>query len=420
MTRAQTTQAGLAGWQRPLLPAALLEESGGRRTPRDWFVDALMYASSIGFGVAILGSTAAERSDATMVLDVACGAVAFVALWFRRRHPLAVAVLIIALSGFSALSAGAALVACFNAALRIAPRPLAGVAALALASVVVSAAAYGGGPDYDWGGLVVGTLLTVVVLGWGLFARAQRDLVRSLHERAARLEAERRLHEDAAREAERRRIAREMHDVLAHRISLLSVHAGALEFRPDAPPAEIAAAAGVVRGAARAALQELREVVGMLREDEGDGADGAGPAAAGRATEPPQPTLGEVPALVEESRAAGTRVTLRIDAGDCDAVPAALGRTAYRIVQEGLTNARKHAPGAAVDVEVGGGEGRLVVSVVSRRPVGARADAGDGPPGAGTGLIGLGERVALAGGELEHGPDAEGDFALRATLPWSP
>jgi signal transduction histidine kinase len=101
-------------------------------------------------------------------------------------------------------------------------------------------------------------------------------------------------------------------------------------------------------------------------------------------------------------------------------LPVALGRTAYRVVQEGLTNARKHAPGAAVDVAVSGnGSGGLVVEVVSRRPVGvAVAAAGDRLPGAGTGLIGLAERVALTGGELRHGPDATGDFVLRATLPW--
>jgi signal transduction histidine kinase len=412
--------AGLAQWQRTLLPAALLEESGGRRTPRDWVVDALMYICSIGFGVAILGTTIAARSNAMVALDVAGGVVAFAALWFRRRHPLPVAVVVIALSSFSALAAAAALAGCFNAALRMQPRPLAGVAALAFAGVAVSAAFYGNEHGYDWTGLLVGVLLTVIVLGWGLFARAQRDLVKSLHERAQRLQAERRLHAEQARDAERRRIAREMHDVLAHRISLLSVHAGALEFRPDAPPEEIAQAAGVVRAAAHAALQDLRDVIGVLRDDDGEP---GGVVDASRATEPPQPTLGAIPALVEESREAGTRVRLRIEAPGSDAMPVALGRTAYRIVQEGLTNARKHAPAAAVDVDVAGGDGTLVVSVVSRRPVGvaaatASANRRDRPPGAGTGLIGLGERVALAGGALEHGPDAAGDFVLRATLPW--
>jgi signal transduction histidine kinase len=426
--QAHAVPDGVAGWQRLLLPAALLEASDGRRTPRDWIVDALMYAFAIGLGVLILGSTAKYRSDFTMVLDAACGVVALVALWWRRQRPVEVAVVVIALSAFSALAAAAALAACFNAALRVDPRRLALITAFGLAAAALSAISYGNPHGYDWSGLVVGVLLTTVAVGWGLFARAQRDLVASLHERADRLEAERLLHEEQAREAERRRIAREMHDVLAHRISLLSVHAGALEFRPDAPPEEIAQAAAVVRGAAHAALQELRDVIGVLREgEEGDGADAA------RATDPPQPTLCDVPALVEESRRAGTRVALRLGVDDGDEVPSALGRTAYRIVQEGLTNARKHAPGAAVEVDVERSAEFLVVSVVSRRSVarvavgaagaGVGAGAGAGglgatPPGAGTGLIGLGERVALAGGTLEHGPDAAGDFVLRARLPW--
>jgi signal transduction histidine kinase len=408
-------RAGLAQWQRPLLPAALLEEPGARRTPRDWLTDVSMYVISVTFGVVVLAATSAPRSDTMIALDIAAGIVAFAALWLRRRRPAEVAVVVLALSCFSALAAGAALAACFNAALRLAPRSLAVIAALGLVSMLVSAAVYGNPDGYDWGGLVIGILLTIVVFGWGLFTRAQRDLVRWLHERTLGFEAERRLNEEQARDAERRRIAREMHDVLAHRISLLSVHAGALEFRPDAPPEQIAEAAGVVRGAAHAALQELREVIGVLRDDD-DGSAGAH-----ERIEAPQPMLADIPALVQESRDVGTRVALRIHAPEVEPVPAALGRTVYRIVQEGLTNARKHAPAAAVDIEITGADGQLTVSVVSRRPIGvvARAASTVHTPGAGTGLIGLAERVALSGGTLEHGPDRAGDFVLRARLPWA-
>ena len=141
---------------------------------------------------------------------------------------------------------------------------------------------------------MLGVLITGVVVGWGLFVRVQRELVLSLRERAERVEAEQRLRVEQAREAERLRIAREMHDVLAHRVSLLSLHAGALEFHPDASAEEVAEAAAVIRASAHAALEELREVIGVLRE----GAPGTG-------AEPPQPTLAEIPALIEESRAAG-------------------------------------------------------------------------------------------------------------------
>jgi signal transduction histidine kinase len=176
------------------------------------------------------------------------------------------------------------------------------------------------------------------------------------------------------------------------------VHAGALEFRPDAPPEEIASAAAVIRETARSALQELREVIGVLREQPVDG------------VAPPQPTLDAIPALIEESRAAGMRVASRIDAGGGEDT---VGRTAYRVVQEGLTNARKHAPAAAVEVTVAASDS-LVVEVVSRRSALARE-----PGPGGSGLIGLAERVALAGGALEHGPNPRGDYVLRATLPWA-
>jgi signal transduction histidine kinase len=210
---------------------------------------------------------------------------------------------------------------------------------------------------------------------------------------------------EQAQAHERARIAREMHDVLAHRISLLSMHAGALEFRPDAPPEEIARAAGVVRASAHQALEDLREVIGVLREESLDGDP-----------ERPQPTLANLPGLLDESRQAGMHVSSECMVDDLAAVPEGVGRNAYRIVQEALTNARKHAQGAAVDVTLDGAAGSgLTVEVRNRLPVGAAAAP---IPGAGTGLIGLSERTSLAGGRLEHGRTPGGDFELRAWLPW--
>jgi signal transduction histidine kinase len=234
--------------------------------------------------------------------------------------------------------------------------------------------------------------------------------VLSLRDRADRVESEQRLRVVQAREAERRRIAREMHDVLAHRLSLLSVHAGALEFRPDAPTEEIAEAAAVIRNAAHAALQELRDVIGVLRDD-GDES----------VPQPPQPTFAEIPALIEESRAAGMNVRSHIELPADREIPAALGRTAYRVVQEGLTNARKHAPAAAVEVTISpDARPSLLVEVVSRPAVGVAVTPRAAQRGAGRGLIGLAERVGLSGGELQYGPDEHGDFVLRAELPWTP
>src|SRR5215217_3259383 len=232
------------------------------------------------------------------MFDAALGVATIVALWWRRRRPAAIGVAATLASIVSASAGGAALVALFSATLRASRTGLIVVWAVAIAAAFAYPLVLPGDDGYLLE-TSIGLLITVVVIGWGLFARARRQLVLSLRERAARLEAEQRLHVEHAREAERRRIAREMHDVLAHRVSLLSLHAGALEFRPDAPPEEIAEAAGVIRTSANAVMQELREVIGVLR----DGGE--------QGTERPQPTLADVPSLVEESRAAGMHVSCR-------------------------------------------------------------------------------------------------------------
>jgi signal transduction histidine kinase len=197
-----------------------------------------------------------------------------------------------------------------------------------------------------------------------------------------------------------------MHDVLAHRISLLSLHAGALEFRPDAPPEEVARAAAVIRASAHQALEDLRAVIGVLR----DRADGQAP-------QPPQQTLAALPGLVEESRAAGMRIHAEIHVPDLAAVPDAIGRHALRIIQEALTNARKHATSAPVELRLDGAPGHgLTIEVRNPSPVLATAESKI--PGTGTGLLGLTERATLSGGRLEHGLDEHGHFRLCAWLPW--
>ena len=256
--------------------------------------------------------------------------------------------------------------------------------------------------------LVIGVLATAGVIAWGMFVRARRQLVLSLRDRAERAEAEQQLRVEQARQHERARIAREMHDVLAHRISLLSLHAGALEFHPDASPEEVARAAGVIRASAHDALEDLRTVIGVLRAEAG-----------GEDPEPPQPTLADLPGLIEESRGAGMHVRFECELPDPATVPAATGRSAYRIVQEGLTNARKHARGAAVEVTVAVTAGTgLTIEIRNRLPVGVAATSEI--PGTGTGIVGLAERASLAGGRLEHGPTASGDYRLWVWLPWPP
>ncbi|MGH8986970.1 MAG: sensor histidine kinase [Acidimicrobiales bacterium] len=391
-------------WQRALVPGDWYESSGSR-SASDWLVDGSVFALAALIGGLALAHIWDSRSIVMDVLDVVFGSAACLALWFRRSRPLAV--LLVSASGLVfSLAIGAALVTIFNAAVRGRGRTLVIAVLLALAgSTVFPLVNPGAGPVFKQ--RFPGFMLTAIAFGWGLFVRVRRELIVSLRERADGLEAEQEQRDEMAREAERRRIAREMHDVLAHRLSLLSIHAGALEFRPDASPAEIAQAAAVIRMSAAAALDELHEVITVLREDTATD------------TAAPQPTLVQLPDLLEESRAAGMDLRARLDIPDTTSLPAALGRTAYRVVQEGLTNARKHAPGATVDVAVSANCSHgVMIEVISHSvPPGLTTAEPPLPTGARSGLTGLAERLELVGGKLEHGPNVDGDFVLRATVP---
>ncbi|MEW2581383.1 sensor histidine kinase [Streptomyces syringium] len=395
-----------------LLPSAVADPGtsgdGARRTVRDWVVDICCLAVAGVVGLLVVESLRHDPDvPGTLLLaDQLIGAAACTALWLRRRWPVGLAVVLVVLSVVAPCAAGAMLVAVFTVAVHRPFKAVAAVGALALVTAPVSAAVR---PDPDLTFIVsavAGVLLALTVIGWGMFLRSRRQLVLSLRERARRAEAEAGLRAERAQRLAREDIAREMHDVLAHRLSLLCVHAGALEFRPDAPPAEVARAAGVIRDSAHQALQDLREVIGVLRAPGGvDGAEASRP----------QPTLAELDDLVEESRQAGMAVTFDSRVVDPRSVPPATGRTAYRIVQEALTNARKHAPGAEVAVRTAGDRQQgLTIEVVN--PAGKEESGA--VPGSGQGLIGLSERATLAGGRLAHGPTADGGFRLHGWLPW--
>ena len=341
-------------------------------------------------------------------VDAALGGLASLGLWLRRRWPVGFAVIVGLFAIYSVSASAVALIALFTVAvhrrLRTAVLVAAGYALTSVLTLLVR-------PDMslpNWWQGVLGVVCVVAVLALGMFVRARRQLALVERERAA---SEQELRVAQARQMERNRIAREMHDVLAHRLSLLSLQAGALELWPDAPPAEIARAAGVIRSNAHGALEDLREVIGVLRSARADDdrADGV--------PERPQPTLVDLPMLIDESRKAGMRVALECEVTDLGAVPEAVGRTAYRIVQEGLTNARKHADHAAVSVAVrGAAADGLTVEIRNPWPVGVARTTPI--PGAGMGIIGLAERAALAGGRLEHGRTPAGEFRLWTWLPW--
>jgi signal transduction histidine kinase len=395
-----------------LLPPEDPSRPGPRRTVRDWVVDILLILAALALGVLFFAATVdAETPSAPHWLqgvDACGGVLACTALWWRRRWPLGVAVLTVLLSVVSAAAAPASVISLFTVAVHRRTTVTAAVIAINLAASAVFTVIRPQAQPF-WIAMVISVVIVAVVTAWGLFVRARRQLVWTLRERAERAETEQRMLADQARLAERTRIAREMHDVLAHRISLMALHAGGLQVRPDLPADQVQKTAALLRSTAQQALEELRGVIGVLREETSD--DGTAPAPA-----PPQPTLSDIPRLVEETRRAGARITFAMDVPAGAEPPASLGRDAFRIVQEALTNVTKHAGGTATSVRVDGAPGAgLHVQVRNRLPVAATASA---LPGSGSGLLGLRERVTLSGGTLEHGPSDAGEFVVEARLPW--
>ena len=382
------------------------------------------YAFAIGVGALVGVGNAVERLDgplpesqqdtvyAVLALDLVLGLVSLALLPLRRRHPLGVACTVVALLAVSTASFGPALVAIVSMG-TWRRRPwavLTGAVFLTGLLVVIALDLPTRPPDEAPWEVVAGLVLAPVVYGaaavTGFYIGARRELAANRHEQALAAAREQALVADTVREAERTRIAREMHDVLAHRISLVALHAGALVYRDDLTRAETAETAATIQGNAQLALTELRQVLGVLRASDADDV-----------VEQPQPTLAELPALLGEVREAGSDVTLDTSGltGALDRLPTTLSRTGFRIVQEALTNARKHAPGVPVRVALAGAPGKQLEVEVSN-PLGGRA--GIGLPSAGVGLTGLTERAALAGGALEHGARADGSFVVGARLPW--
>ena len=250
-------------------------------------------------------------------------------------------------------------------------------------------------------GLVLIILVVAASAATGMYTSTRRALLGQLRQRAEQAESGRATAEDQARRAERTRIAREMHDIVAHKISLVALQAGALEVNPTLDREQVQQSAGLIRQTATTALSELREVLGVLR---GDGEE---------APLAPQPTWEDVRRLVTTSKDAGISVDL-FDFID-DEVPDQLARTAYRVVQEGLTNIHKHALHTRARVALIGEPGtELVIEVSNVLPKGFTTDL----PGARMGLSGIETRVTHAGGTITSGPTDDGRFEVRAVIPW--
>ncbi|MGI5499043.1 sensor histidine kinase [Lentzea sp. CA-135723] len=362
--------------------------------------------------VVLAGTLTPAQQDvvgAALVLDFAVGVATLAVLPLRRRHPLLVACLTGAACTVSVAAMGPAALAVVSIAAE--RRRVAVAAAVFLAGSVVAEFLYrprflfteASGFEPASSVVLSGVFFAAAVLT-GRYVAARRALVRSLHERALTAERERALAAQVARDAERNRIAREMHDVLAHRISMVALHAGALTYRDDLDRAQTTEAARTIGENARLALAELREVLGVLRA--GGSADDS--------PEPPQPTLAQLPALLADAREAGSAV--RLESGEVLGLECSetLSRTAFRIVQEALTNARRHAPGKPVVVRLAGTAGGVLEVEVSN-PLGGGPDV---VPSPGVGLVGLAERAALVGGTFAHGARPDGSFVVTARLPW--
>jgi signal transduction histidine kinase len=344
-----------------------------------------------------------NQSEALWTLDVVLGLASLVLVFFfRRRWPLAVALIANALTFGSAIASGPAVLASVSIATRRRWREMVPVGVVGFVGAQFLAATQpGSGNDPFWLVLAINVVATVAIFGWGMYLGSRRELIWTLRHRAERAEAEQELRVSQARANERARIAREMHDVLAHRISQVSMHAGALAFREDLTPDEVRLSAGVIREKAHEALTDLRGVLGVLR-----GADGELGIA-------PQPTYADLRQLVGEARASGLAIDYRDGVRSPEEVPDGAGRTVYRIVQEGITNARKHAPNTLLTIELKGSP-EHGLDVTMRNPLGF----GSTTPGSGLGLVGLSERAELRGGGLAHRVEA-GAFVLHGWIPWA-
>jgi signal transduction histidine kinase len=256
-------------------------------------------------------------------------------------------------------------------------------------------------PELDDALSAFATVAFVVLLpgAVGAYVRTRAELMDALQSRAERAEAERELLAKEAVLTERTRIAREMHDAVGHRVSLMVLQAGAIEMAAG-DRATVEQLAEQVQTAGRQALDELRQAVGVLRAGEQEDAPLA-----------PQPGLDDLERLVKEWRAAGMAVELHSPPDDAAPVDSAVSRAAYRIVQEALTNAGRHAPGGPVTVHVERPEGQVVIRVVNG------PGHVSGQPGGGFGLVGLRERVRTLDGTLTAEPRLDGGYQVEAVLP---
>ena len=383
------------------------------RAYRDWVTPLQARLFDVALAVAVTAVGVAEiwlpfssrQGDGSAVTGTVVAVLAGAALTLRRRHPLATCVVVLAvwpiafvLVPMYVLFFGQFVpmaIAMFSVARHGRGRvpfigAVTGALALLFVDVFVDALRTPGEIVFHWG-------VFAIVWGFGFGLRRFETKAAESSRRAIAAEVAAAEQAMAAAVAERTRIARELHDIVAHSVSMIVVQAGAAEQVAEDDPAYVRTALANIRATGTGALDDMRRVVAMLR------ADGE--------TEPllPQPGLDGLETLVEETRGAGLEVTLEVH-GQHRALPPGVDLAAYRIAQEALTNVRRHAEAARVQVLVGYDEDGVRVEVVDD---GVGSDA----PRSGNGLIGMRERVALYGGHVEAAASPNAGFAVRAFLP---
>jgi signal transduction histidine kinase len=384
---------------------------GSRRLPASaWLFDSgvALVAAGLSTALFVFELVGSGLSRGILALGYALALVHTLPLAARRRFPgvvLALGVasgLAVAALGLSPIVLGVAILVAVYSVAAYGTRwvSLAGLAAAELGSVAVQLT-----PGRFQAPTVVSNAL-VIGAAWllGHFVGVRRAYTARLEERTAELEQAR---EELARRAvaeERLRLARELHDVVAHAMSVIAVQSGVGAHVASTQPEEAAKALSAIEATSRAALEELRRLLGVLRQDSEPHGDLT-----------PVPGLADLDSLLAEVSKAGLGVRLRVE-GTPSQLPAGVDLSAYRIVQEALTNVVKHAGEARAQVRIRYRDQEVTVEVTDDgRGVGA--PAGDGPAGVGHGLIGMRERVAAFDGDLEAGPRPGGGFRVAARLP---
>lgn len=374
------------------------------RWPRRWALalDAALALAVLAVGLASTAAQPGPASDLLAGVRLATGLLVAVGILFRRRWPVPLLVLTV-LDGAAGGEASVTTPLAAYAVSRYHPAPRQRWLALVAVGVVVLAPWQLTSFDTAVNNLVLVGARVVLPAVFGAWMRTRVELVAALVDRAERAESEQQLRAREAVLSERARISREMHDVVGHRVSLMVLQAGAIDMAAE-DVERVRRLAGQLQAAGRRSLEELRQLIGLLTADDG--------AAGGEVPLAPQPTLADLDDLVADARAAGVEAVME-RVGEPRPVEETVGRTAFRVVQEALTNSGKHLPGGAVTVTVDFRPAELAVTVVNRRATRPPTAL----PSGGYGLVGLRERVRTVRGTLRAEPRLDGGFAVEAVLP---